>query len=82
MTAMFLSTTLTLEDLRVLPRSNLYDLVNTVIEVQATSRASKLEAAVHIRKIAEQFYIPPDLQLEIDRLSGGSISIKKMANPS
>jgi KaiC/GvpD/RAD55 family RecA-like ATPase len=82
MTAMFLSTTLTLEDLRVLPKSNLYDLVNTVIEVQGTSRASKVEAAVHIRKIAEQFYIPQDLRLEIDRLSGGSISIKEIANAS
>jgi KaiC/GvpD/RAD55 family RecA-like ATPase len=80
MTAMFLSTTLTSGDRRVLPKINLFDLVNTVIEVQGTSQASKLEAAVHIRKIAEQFYIPQELRLVIDRMSGGSISIENLAS--
>lgn len=79
MTAMFLSTTLMSGERRVLPKNNLFDLVNTVIEVEGTSQASKLEAAVHIRKIAEQFYIPQELRLVIDRLSGGSISIQELA---
>lgn len=81
MTAMFLSTTISSGDPRVLPKNNLYDLVNTVIEVQGTNQVSKLEAAVHIRKIAEQFYIPQELRLVIDRLSGGSISIQELAIP-
>ncbi|HLO15017.1 MAG TPA: ATPase domain-containing protein [Anaerolineales bacterium] len=76
MTAMFLSTTVTSGDRRTLPKNNLYDLVNTVIEVQSPDNASELEAAVHIRKIAEQFYIPQELRLVIDQLSGGNISIK------
>lgn len=71
MTAMFLSTTITSGDLRNPPKNNLYDLVNTVIEVQGTNQISKTEAAVRIRKIAEQFYVPQELRLVINRQSGG-----------
>jgi hypothetical protein len=53
----------------------LYDLVNTVIEIQGLDRASKNEAAVKIRKIAEQFYVPKELKLVIEHQAGGRISI-------
>jgi hypothetical protein len=75
MTAMFLSTTVSSRDLHIPPKNNLYDLVNTVIEIQGLDRASKNEAAVKIRKIAEQFYVPKELKLVIEHQAGGRISI-------
>jgi KaiC/GvpD/RAD55 family RecA-like ATPase len=75
MTAMFLSTTITTGDQQMLPKNNLYDLVNTVIEVQGTSQHSEVDATVRIRKIAEQFYVPQELRLVIKQPTGGNIFI-------
>lgn len=75
MTAFFLSTTISSGDLKSPPKDDLYDLVNTVIEVQGTGLASEIEAVVRIRKIAEQFYVPQQLKLLIERQAGGLIHI-------
>lgn len=75
MTAMFLSTAVSAGDFQIPPKNNLYDLVNTVIEVQGLDQSSETEAAVKIRKIAEQFYLPKELKLLIGNQAGGQISI-------
>lgn len=75
MTAMFLSTTVSSKDFQAPPKNNLYDLVNTVIEIQGLDSASENEAAVNIRKVAEQFYVPKELKLLIEHQAGGRISI-------
>lgn len=76
MTALFLSTTISSSDLASPPRNDLYDLVNTLIEVQGTPQSLETEAAVRIRKIAEQFYVPQELKLTIEHRAGGRISIE------
>jgi KaiC/GvpD/RAD55 family RecA-like ATPase len=77
MTALFLSTSISPGSLKNPPKNNLYDLVNTVIEVQESDPDSETEAVVRIRKIAEQFVVPPQLKLEIEQSAGGKISIEK-----
>jgi KaiC/GvpD/RAD55 family RecA-like ATPase len=79
MTALFLSTTISSGDVLNPPRNDLYDLVNTLIEVQGPSQSSGTEAVVRIRKIAEQFYVPQELRLTIEHKAGGRISILKQS---
>jgi len=74
-TAMFLSTTVSAVDAQVQPQNNLYDLVNTVIEIREMEQASETKATVRIRKIAEQYYLPKELRLIIEHQAGGRISI-------
>ncbi len=75
MTAMFLSTTIFSSGDTVPPKNNLYDLVNTVIEIQGLEETPETDATVKIRKIAEQFYLPKDLKLTIEPQAGGKITI-------
>ena len=78
MTALFLRTTISSGDSKSHSHTDdLYDLVNTVIEVQEKELSSTAEAAVRIRKIAEQYYVPQDLKLRIDQTSGGRIYIEE-----
>lgn len=76
MTALFLNTTIPSSDLNNPSKDDLYDLVNTVIEVKGTATTSDIEAVVQIRKIAEQFYTPQQLRLKTEPKSGGRIEIK------
>jgi KaiC/GvpD/RAD55 family RecA-like ATPase len=78
MTALFLSTTISSGSSMSPPKSDLYDLVNTVIEVESTAQTSETGAVVRIRKIAEQFYVPRELKLTVERQTGGRISITQL----
>lgn len=79
-TAMFLSTSVSSVGTQIPPRNNLYDLVNTVIEIQKTDQLSETKASVRIRKIAEQYYLPKELALVIEHQASGRISIVEQSS--
>jgi len=78
MTALFISTTISSQESQSSPKSDLYDLVNTIIEVQEKKQTTETEATVRIRKIAEQFYVPQELRLTIKHKAKGQISIENL----